>query len=888
MKKSDNNHKNTVIRIVISLVLILILCISNSAFHPETVKVYAKEQKTSAGTSLNYTRKQLTVGDSFTLKVKGATKKYKFTSSDRSVATVGKKAGKKIKIRAKSEGTALITADCGTEQLTCLVTVYDNKHTKCEYVGKCGKTLQEIYTSNEYDYAANMKNYGFEEQLDYYEPSLCDYFLKRIDQIIDEITKPEDELWEKIMAVHDWIALRYSYYERYCTRFAIGALSNDYFVCSSYSDLFNLFMIELGIPSRYIIGEAANGAHGWNAVKLDDGWYYIDVTWDDPGSYSSKNSSNVKYSYFLLTETAINKDHTPTGDLPSPAGKNTGYKSKASNKYSSRQTYESKLYSVKLTSEYGNYRYIINDSGTVTITGYMDRNVDGDILVPEKIGGKKVSHIGSCAFYNSKITGDVLVPAGIAFIGKNVFGWNNMTGYLVLENNNTYIEYGEENVSWVIEVDGAWLGVEFVWNDFLVSQGIPVSLAIRGASIPDGCEELIIPGDISGHSVSTITSLIIRRSEPISIVLPDSVVLIEEECFLRSSALKSIVLSKNLKMIGSNAFDSCTGLTGISIPKSITYIGHSVFNNCTSLKTVSLPAIDMEVGSNIFSGCTSFTEITLPAGMKTLARNLFYGAESLKKVVLPKGLESIGAYAFYGCTALTDIKIPDSVTSIGLEAFDNCISLTDITIPSGVKKIDCFSGCTGLKNITLPKGLTSIAGFYGCTGLSGIVIPDTVTKIESNAFRGCTGLTGITLPSGIEYLGYSAFEKCSNLTNIILPLSLESIGRGAFMGCSSLEEVVIPSSVKELESYIFYDCNKLERMYVHESHFDYEYDSWVGSKTVPEECEIIYYEKYEIQGDQVVNITRSSYYSEYIDDDDDDEYDEYDEYDDEDEDDYEE
>ena len=30
----------------------------------------------------------------------------------------------------------------------------------------------------------------------------------------------------------------------------------------------------------YIVGMAGGGGHAWNAVGMDDGWFYVDATWD--------------------------------------------------------------------------------------------------------------------------------------------------------------------------------------------------------------------------------------------------------------------------------------------------------------------------------------------------------------------------------------------------------------------------------------------------------------------------------------------------------------------------------------------------------------------------------------------------------------------------------
>ena len=39
--------------------------------------------------------------------------------------------------------------------------------------------------------------------------------------------------------------------------------------------------------------------HVWNALKLNDGWYHLDLTWDDPITTTGQNL--LEYHYFLIT-----------------------------------------------------------------------------------------------------------------------------------------------------------------------------------------------------------------------------------------------------------------------------------------------------------------------------------------------------------------------------------------------------------------------------------------------------------------------------------------------------------------------------------------------------------------------------------------------------------
>jgi transglutaminase/protease-like cytokinesis protein 3 len=66
-----------------------------------------------------------------------------------------------------------------------------------------------------------------------------------------------------------------------------GALISKECVCEGYAKSFKYLMDGLNIPCTMVIGKARNSSgntesHAWNYVKIDEKWYAIDVTWDDP------------------------------------------------------------------------------------------------------------------------------------------------------------------------------------------------------------------------------------------------------------------------------------------------------------------------------------------------------------------------------------------------------------------------------------------------------------------------------------------------------------------------------------------------------------------------------------------------------------------------------
>lgn len=96
---------------IISLLLVITLLISLAPVH--TV---------NAATKLNKSKLTLNVGDSYKLKLTESSSKVKWSSSDKTVATVSKG-----KVEAISGGSAVIKATVGKKQYKCTVTVKDKK-----------------------------------------------------------------------------------------------------------------------------------------------------------------------------------------------------------------------------------------------------------------------------------------------------------------------------------------------------------------------------------------------------------------------------------------------------------------------------------------------------------------------------------------------------------------------------------------------------------------------------------------------------------------------------------------------------------------------------------------------------------------------------------------
>ena len=125
-----------------------------------------------------------------------------------------------------------------------------------------------------------------------------------IDNIIKNNIKSSDSDKEKINKIHDYLINTSKYdteneSEKNAT--AYGLLVDHLGTCNGYSDAFAIAMNHLGIENYKI----SNSKHVWNYVKLNNKWYHVDLTWDDPVTNDGKDY--LKHYYFLLTDKELDK-----------------------------------------------------------------------------------------------------------------------------------------------------------------------------------------------------------------------------------------------------------------------------------------------------------------------------------------------------------------------------------------------------------------------------------------------------------------------------------------------------------------------------------------------------------------------------------------------------
>ena len=140
------------------------------------------------------------------------------------------------------------------------------------------------------------------------------------EQMIEQTSN--DDVYTKIAKVHNWLIYFISYEESETSKdehTIYGALRNGKAVCEGYARAFKYLMDGLNVPCVLVSGTALNSqgeteTHAWNYVQINNNWYAVDVTWDDPVVIGGGEQTNdMKYRYFLKGSDNFFTDHTEDG-----------------------------------------------------------------------------------------------------------------------------------------------------------------------------------------------------------------------------------------------------------------------------------------------------------------------------------------------------------------------------------------------------------------------------------------------------------------------------------------------------------------------------------------------------------------------------------------------
>lgn len=148
---------------------------------------------------------------------------------------------------------------------------------------------------------------------------------KQVEELIKTLIKPHMKDYERERVIGEYLMnhLVYATRETDLSHTMQGALVEGIAVCDGYAKSYMYLLNSIGIPTKFVTGTATSEnqaiPHAWNLVKLQDGYYHVDLTWAD----SEGGQIGHLYPYFNETDDYMKLTHTWEQDqFPKAEGKN--------------------------------------------------------------------------------------------------------------------------------------------------------------------------------------------------------------------------------------------------------------------------------------------------------------------------------------------------------------------------------------------------------------------------------------------------------------------------------------------------------------------------------------------------------------------------------------
>lgn len=292
-----------------------------------------------------------------------------------------------------------------------------------------------------------------------------------------------------------------------------------------------------------------------------------------------------------------------------------------------------------------------DEYGNPTVFATREAGVYDDVIPDSAFSGKKslfyfvfpekITQIGSYAFYESSISGALVIPDDVRYIWLWSFGSTNIS-----------------SVTLAPEVE-----------------------------IIDGC---------SFANCSSLSG---------TITFPETLRYIGDSAFAECGLSGNLLLPNSLEYIGPWAFRDAGNFVGtLRIPDKINVLYEQAFCSSSSLK-YPFNRLDLnnvtKLGKWCFTHCGFQGELVIPEGVYEIPGNCF-DYNQLSSVKFPSSLKIIREYAFeHGSRLGGKLIIPEGVVSIGKQAFENCSQIQSLELPSSLQTIqtNAFNGCNGISGI---------------------------------------------------------------------------------------------------------------------------------------------------------------------------------------------
>lgn len=293
--------------------------------------------------------------------------------------------------------------------------------------------------------------------------------------------------------------------------------------------------------------------------------------------------------------------------------------------------------------------------------------------------------IGESAFANCEMITQIQFPEALGFINKGAFSNTGLTSVFIPKNVIYCSQAFSDCPLEQIEVDAAnprydsrnncnaiidKANGEYLEYNGYYSQSIYTVNGIKYQNVLiAGCKNTVIPA-----GVEAIGKDAFRGSGIVSVIMPNSIALVNSGAFAFCKNMTSLTLSESLKSIYDGAFFGCSSLKALHIPASVESIDYNVFYDCSGLESITVAENNANYDSR--DNCNALIKKSVE--YSTNGEDYRTGAElelGCINTKIPEGIELIADCAFEGIKGLKSIKIPSSIRQIGSAFLDTSLDV---------------------------------------------------------------------------------------------------------------------------------------------------------------------------------------------------------------------
>lgn len=333
-------------------------------------------------------------------------------------------------------------------------------------------------------------------------------------------------------------------------------------VCEAYARAFKVLCDTIGVPCVLVDGDARSsssgtaGGHMWNYVQVNNKWYGMDVTWNDPMVYGI---SGVLSGYESDKWSLLGSQSMPNG--------------------SDLKFIES--HPVSNTASYNGVAF--TNGPELEEDAYVDGMTEYGMEIEKGTCGADGSLV-NWAVYDSGADNN-----------ENV----TTSDTLVISGSGAMANYMDEYYS---QTERPWDSYASAIKTVIVEDGV-TTIGDYAFAYMGNVTNITMPDNITYIGDHAFTMM--ENAE--GLYIPSAVVYIGESAYFGCEKLTELEIPAGLTVIP-YAFVECIGLTTITIPATVTGIEDDTFWGCTGLDSVYVSKRTNTIaGVNAFSGLTNTT-----------------------------------------------------------------------------------------------------------------------------------------------------------------------------------------------------------------------------------------------------------------------------------------